>query len=146
VEMLSQGLKQQLSTWWEGRTSPGKLRCMQCNSDWKGWSQDAPLPRPQLRVGSTGGGTSFGDPCVFEDLTGFLKVNSFFLLFLQLLLSQLSGSSLTAAEDLVALPSCYAFYHVTGSRCFPFLQCWSWVLKAKLKMLFPLQNFDSRVL
>jgi len=26
-------------------------------SDWREWSQDAPLPRPQLRVGSGGKGT-----------------------------------------------------------------------------------------
>jgi len=27
-------------------------------SDWKGWSQDLPLPRPQLRVSSGGEGIS----------------------------------------------------------------------------------------
>ena len=31
-------------------------------SDWKGWSQDPPLPRPHLRVGSGGEGDLTGDP------------------------------------------------------------------------------------
>ena len=31
VEMLSHGLKQWLSTWWEGGADPGELRCMQCS-------------------------------------------------------------------------------------------------------------------
>jgi len=30
VEMLSQGLKQWLNTWWEGMASLRELRCMQC--------------------------------------------------------------------------------------------------------------------
>ena len=30
MAMLSHGLKQWLSTWWEGRANPGELRCMQC--------------------------------------------------------------------------------------------------------------------
>ena len=30
VEMLSHGLKQWLSTCWEGKTNPGALRCVQC--------------------------------------------------------------------------------------------------------------------
>lgn len=54
--MLSQGLKQWWSTWWEGRANPGELRCMQCTEWWKGWSQDPLLPRPHLRVGSGGKG------------------------------------------------------------------------------------------
>ena len=41
AEMLSRGMKQWLSTWWEGRAKPGELRCMRCTlSDQKGWSQD----------------------------------------------------------------------------------------------------------
>jgi len=32
VEMLNHGLKQWLSTWWEGRANPGELRCIQCNA------------------------------------------------------------------------------------------------------------------
>jgi len=35
-------------------------------SDWKGWSQDATLPRPHVRVGSGGKDTSSGDPCTPE--------------------------------------------------------------------------------
>jgi len=31
VEMLSDGLKQWLNTWWEGRANPGELRCKQCS-------------------------------------------------------------------------------------------------------------------
>ena len=66
-------------------------------SDRKGWRQDPPLPRPHLRVGSGGKGISSGDPSLPEDLTGLLRVSSFFLLFLCLLLSHLSRSLLAAA-------------------------------------------------
>ena len=48
------------------RAKPGELRCMQCNvmhlSEWKGWSQDPPLPRPHLRVDSGGKGISLEIP------------------------------------------------------------------------------------
>ena len=37
-----------------------------CLSDSKGWSQDPPLPRPHLRVGSGGKGCFAGGPCVPE--------------------------------------------------------------------------------
>jgi len=33
-------------------------------SDWEGWSQDPPLPRPHLRAGSGGGGCFAGDSCL----------------------------------------------------------------------------------
>jgi len=35
-------------------------------SDWKGWSQDPPLPRPQLRVGSRGEGISLDFPAYLK--------------------------------------------------------------------------------
>ena len=35
----------------QGQPRGVQLRAM-CLSDWKGWSQDQPLPRPHLRVGS----------------------------------------------------------------------------------------------
>jgi len=63
----------------------------------KGWSQDPPLPGPHLRVGSGGTGISSGDHRVSDDFIGFLKVSSFFLLFLHCLLSCLSGSLLAVA-------------------------------------------------
>jgi len=46
-----------VSTWWEGRANPGELRVHAVQlRDWKGWSQDPPLPRPHLRVGRGGEG------------------------------------------------------------------------------------------
>ena len=73
--------------------------------DQKGWSQDPPLPRPHLKVGSGGEGISAGDPCLPDDFAGLLKVSSFFPLFLSLLLWHLSGSSLAEAWDLAVLLS-----------------------------------------
>jgi len=52
AEMLSHSLKHWWNIWWEGRTSPGQLRYMQCTEWWKGCSQDPPLPSPHLRVAS----------------------------------------------------------------------------------------------
>ena len=64
-------------------------------SDWKGWSQDAPLPRPHLRVGSAGKGDLSEDSCVFEV---FLEVSRFLPpLFLCLWLLCLGVSSLAVA-------------------------------------------------
>jgi len=44
-----------LSTWWEGRASPreAQMHIMHL-SDQKGWSQDSPLSRSHLNVGSGG--------------------------------------------------------------------------------------------
>jgi len=39
----------------QGQPRGAQLHAMYL-SDWKGWSQDAPLPRPHLRVGSGGEG------------------------------------------------------------------------------------------
>ena len=51
--MLSHSLKQWLTMWWEGRANLVELSCMQCISvTVRGWSQDPPLPKPHLRVGS----------------------------------------------------------------------------------------------
>ena len=77
VDMLSHGLKQWLSTWWEGRANPGELRCMQCS--WVTGSQDPPLPRPHLRVGSG----EVRESC-WRSLHArvLLEVSSFFSLFL----------------------------------------------------------------
>jgi len=77
-------------------------------SDRKGWSQDPPLPRPHLRAGSGAEHILSGDPCLPEELTGLLKVSSFFILFL--LLSCLTGSVLVVAWDLAALLSCCDFH------------------------------------
>jgi len=81
-------------------------------SDHKEWSQDSPLSRSHLWVGSGGKGIFSGDPCLFEELISFPKVSSFFILFLCLLLSHVSGSSLTVAWDLAAM-LCFLFC-ITG--------------------------------
>ena len=60
AEMWSHGLKQWLSTWWEGRASPGELRCMQCSS----------VTRPRLRVGSGGEGISLEIPAYLRPFEG----------------------------------------------------------------------------
>ena len=39
-------------------------------SDWKGWSQDAPLPRPHLRVGSGGEGILLQIPAYLRPSEG----------------------------------------------------------------------------
>ena len=65
--------------------------------DCKGRSQDPPFPRPHLSVGSGGEDVSSGAPCIPEDFMGLLKVSSFFLLFLCLLLLYLSRSSTATA-------------------------------------------------
>jgi len=41
----------------QGQLRRAQVYAMQL-SDWKGWSQDLPLPRPHLRVGSGGEGIS----------------------------------------------------------------------------------------
>ena len=75
----------------------GAQLCAMYLSDQKGWSQDPPLPRPHLRVGSEGEGVSSGAPSIPEDLRGLLKVSSSFLLFLCLLLLHLSRSPFAVA-------------------------------------------------
>lgn len=72
-------------------------------SDGKGCSQDLPLPKLHLRVGSGCKGILFGDLCLLDDLTGLQKVSGFFLLFLH---PCLSGFLLTATWDLAALLPC----------------------------------------
>ena len=55
VKMLSHGLSQWLSTWWEGRANPIELRCLQYT--WvsrRGGTRIHPFPRPHLRVGGGG--------------------------------------------------------------------------------------------
>lgn len=61
------------------------------------------------RVGSGGNAISSREPCLPEDITGFLEVSSFFLLFRHLLLSHLSGSSLAVTCSPAALLSCCTF-------------------------------------
>jgi len=39
-------------------------------SDWKGWSQDPPLPRPHLRAGSGGEGISLDIPAYWKSSKG----------------------------------------------------------------------------
>ena len=65
-EMLSYSLNQLLSTWWEGRANPRSSVHPMHLSDWKGWCQDPPLPRPRLRVGS-------GDKGVSLEITVYLR-------------------------------------------------------------------------
>ena len=69
VEVLSHGLKQWLSTWWEGRANPGELRCKQCT--WVTGRSEArihPFPRPPVRVGSGGKGILLQIP-VYQKLS-----------------------------------------------------------------------------
>jgi len=68
-------------------------------SDWKGWSQDSPLPRPHLRVGS-GGNRSHWRSLPTE---GLPKVNSFFPFFLCPWLLHLRRFSLAPALDFAAM-------------------------------------------
>ena len=80
-------------------------------SDQKGWSQDPPLPRPHVRVGSGGEGISSGDPY----LPGaFQRYVAFFPSFLCPWLPHLGLSLFAEAKDFAALllllyfPSCYS--------------------------------------
>ena len=72
VEMLSPGLNQRLSTWWEG--GGGQHRGAQLHamhlSDWKGWSEDPALPRSHLRVGSGSKGISLETPAYLRSSEG----------------------------------------------------------------------------
>lgn len=100
VEMLRQGLKQWWSTWWEGRASPGELRCMQCSWVMKGWSQEPPFPSPHLRVGSGVEGISCWRSLY---IWGLPKVSSSFPLFLHLWLLHLGLFSFAVSEDFATL-------------------------------------------
>ena len=112
VEMLS-WLEPGIEHLVEGQGQPrgAQLHAMHLN-DWKGWRQDPPLLRSHLRIGGGKEGeyTSPEDLCLLEDLLGFLKVSSVFLLFLHLLLSHLSRLLLAVVYDLIVLSSCYTFY------------------------------------
>jgi len=44
MEMVRHGLKQWLSTWWEGRANPGELRCMQCTPEWLKGMEPGSIP------------------------------------------------------------------------------------------------------
>ena len=65
----------------QGQPRRAQVYAMQL-SDQKGWSQDPPLPRPHLRVGSRGEGISCQSSLPTWD---FLMVSSSFSSFLQLL-------------------------------------------------------------
>ena len=111
-EMLSQGLKQCLNIWWEGRANLEELRCMQCI-----W-----LTRPHLRVGS-------GSKGILQEICAHLrpskgKVNRCFPVFLWLLHL---GSSLLQPRTLLTCYHCCAIHCVTALKlgtleliwCFP---------------------------
>ena len=85
AEMLSHGLKQWLSTWWEGRATQGSSgACNASQTSFKGWQW------------------SWGD--LSGDSWGLQKVGSFFLsLFLQPWLLHLGLFSFAVAEDCATL-------------------------------------------
>jgi len=74
----------------QGQPSEAQVQAMP-SSDQKAWSQDLPLPRPHLRIGSGGAGISC---CRSTHTWGLPKVSSPFSLFLQLLRLGLSPSIL----------------------------------------------------
>lgn len=84
-------------------------------SDRKKWSQDLPLPTPQVKTGSRSERISSRDQCLPEDLTGLSRIS--------VLTPHLSGSLLTVVWDLAALLFCYAFHLVTVCNTLFFLEC-----------------------
>ena len=86
-------------------------------SDWKVWSQDSPIPRPQLRVGSGGKGVSLE----ISVYLGSSKGKQFLLLFLCLL--HLSMFLLVAAWGFAILLLLLCFplhYSITKKNCILF--------------------------
>lgn len=108
AEMLSCNLKQWLSTRWEGRAKPWELRYALHLSDWKGWSQDPPLPRPYLRVGSGGKGISLAIPATW----GLPRTSSFFPSFLCPRLLHWAYPHLLQPRTLLLCCHCCAFHHI----------------------------------
>jgi len=85
-------------------------------SDWKGWSQDPPLPRPHVLPGSGGEGISLEIPMYLRPS----EVSSCSPLFLCSWLLHLSMFSLVSAYDLATLLSLLYFplcYSVTVVYC-----------------------------
>ena len=78
----------------------GAQVCVVHLSGWKRWSQDPPLPRPHLRVGSGGEGISYWG---FVYASGFSKVSSSFPLFLYFWLLPLVLFSVVVAKDFAIL-------------------------------------------
>ena len=83
----------------QGQPREAQVQAMHL-TDWKGWSQDPPLPSPHLRVGSGGEGISY-----WRSLPtwGLPKVSSYFLWFLYLWLLYLSLFSIALAKDCATL-------------------------------------------
>jgi len=69
-------------------------------SDWKGWSQDPPLPRTHLRVGSGGEGVWLELPTYLRPFKG---KQLFFLSFLHPLLLPLGLFLFAVAKDFATL-------------------------------------------
>jgi len=82
-------------------------------SDQKGWSQDAAIPRPHLRVGSGGMAVLLEIPAYLRPSKG---MQIFFPLFLCPQLLRLGLLSLTAAQDLATLLSLLCFSLLYSTR------------------------------
>jgi len=108
VEKLSDGLKQWLNTWWEGRATQGSSRSTISQTSCKGW---------QWRWGYL-----VGDPYLPE---AFQRVSSFFPLFLWPWLLHVSKYSLVAAWDFATLLS--LLHRITqGLKSIDCLLCYVW--------------------
>ena len=101
LEMLSHGLKQWWSTWWEGRANPGELSCMQCTEWWRGGARIHPF-----QTSFKGWQWRWGD-LIWTSLCtcSVLKVSRFLHLSLCPLLLYLSSFLLAAVWDLAVLLS-----------------------------------------
>ena len=96
VEMLSHGLN---LVGRQGQPRGAQVHARHL-SDWKGWSQDPPLPRPYLRVGIVGEGVSSWR-CL--PTWGLPKVSSSFPSLLYLWLLCLGSFSFAVAKDFATL-------------------------------------------
>jgi len=121
----------------EGQPRGAQVHAMHLSGR-NGWIQDPLLPRPHWRAGSGGEVISSGDPCLPVDLTGLLKVSSFFPLFLcahcccitaeRIFTCCTVGSSCSAV--LLRFPSCYKqeIFCLLKSSFMIWLKCLLWAL------------------
>ena len=86
AEILSQGLKQSLSTWWEGRANPVELKCMQCTcANGRGRARILPPSRSHWRAGTGGKGISLNIPTYWRPSKGKQIFFLYFWICIQLL-------------------------------------------------------------
>ena len=102
VEMLSCSLNQWLKTWLRRQGQPRGAQVYVINlSDWKGCSQDPPLPRPHLRLAVEAGVSYWRSLCVWD----IPRVSRFFFSFVSVSMAAVFGLILIAAEDFATLLS-----------------------------------------